>query len=307
MSLYTSLLQRALIPGLGRLYNAEFTRLYGEWQTSQYWDGARIQEYQWRRFRTLLAHAAESVPFYRKHFQNAGLRLSNFQSFDDLEKLPILDREDYQRDGLQQFISDRVPAGEMIRESTSGTTGRPFAFVIDRRVTASKMARLLRENQWAGWEPGARYVRLWGEHRQTLPTRLFYAVFMRRVEIPAFTIDRDIEHIVHTFERLRPKVVEAYTSAAVHLARICRNRGRRLPPPESIIVSAETLTEQHRTLIQETLGAKVYNRYGSRDFGNLAHECRLGSLHINAESVLVELEDHPAIGVAKNLYVNYLD
>src|SRR5438552_3508045 len=119
MPLYTSLLQRVLIPGLGRLYNAEFPRLYDEWQSSQYWDGARIQEYRWRRFKTLLTHAAESVPFYRKHFQNAGLRHSNFQSFADLQKLPVLDKEDYQRDGLQQFISDRVPARELIRESTS--------------------------------------------------------------------------------------------------------------------------------------------------------------------------------------------
>jgi len=307
MSSYGYAVRHFVFPVLGSIYNREFIKLYRELRQSQYWSAEQLQEYRWQRFKKLVAHAAESVPFYRDYFRKNHLRLASFDSFGDLANLPVLERGDYHRIGLNQFISERSHRRELIRESTSGTSGQPFSFYIDRTVVASKMARLLRENEWAGWKVGDPYVRLWGEHRENPAKKLFYKLLMRRVELPAFRIDQHIDHIARVFEKVRPKIVEAYTSAAVHLARICRDQGRHLPHPQSIIVSAETLREDHRALIEEALGGKVYNRYGSREFGNVAHECRFGHLHINAESFFIEEEAHPSIPGAKNLLITFLD
>jgi phenylacetate-CoA ligase len=88
---------------------------------------------------------------------------------------------------------------------------------------------------------------------------------------------------------------------------LCRDLGRSVPPPDSIIVSAETLTPAHRELIEDTLGGTVFNRYGSRELGNVAHECERGGLHINAESFWIEEEDHAEIPNAKNLIITFFD
>ena len=56
-----------------------------------------------------------------------------------------------------------------------------------------------------------------------------------------------------------------------------------------IITSGETLTETHRKLIESAFNCKVFNRYGSREFGCVAHECEAHEgLHVMAESFFLE-------------------
>jgi phenylacetate-CoA ligase len=307
MSIYSRFVGDVVLPRVGGFFNPHFPAYLSEWSQSQYWDPQRLEAYRWERFHRLLTHASQTVPFYRNHFREAGLKPSDFRSFQDLDKLPTLSKDDYHDHGLDAFTSEAVSKSSIINESTSGTSGRPFAFRIDETVVASKMARLIRENAWANWRVGDRYVRLWGEHRESFVKKTFYRVLMRRVELPAFEIDDRFDEIVATFRRLRPRIMEAYTSAAVQLARCCRDRGVRLPMPESVIVSAETLIEPHRALIVEHVGGRVFNRYGSREFGNVAQECAEGHFHINAESFHVEAQPHPEIQDASNLVITFLD
>lgn len=307
MSIHEHLTKRIAFPLLSRLYNREFIQYYRDWESSQYWTPERIKQYQWGSFRSLLKHAVETVPFYRDFLRGGGLSVSDFRGFDDLELLPALGKDDIHRHGIESFLSSHPPFRRRYRDSTSGTTGRPFAFYIDDRVIASRTARLIRENRWANWEPGTRYVRLWGPHKETLVKRLFWNVVMRRVEVSAFTLRSNADEVFGLLERLQPAIIEAYTSAAVDLAILCEERGRRFPPPRSVIVSAETLIPAHRQLIESSLGGKVYNRYGSRELGNVAHECELGGFHINAESFWIEEEVHPEIAGAKNLLITFFD
>jgi phenylacetate-CoA ligase len=307
MSVHETLIRTVAFPALSRLYNREFIHFLRRWEKSQHWDRARIEELQWSSFRKLLRHSAESVPFYRDLFRERGLSPDDFRSFEDLSKLPILGKDDFHKHGLERFLSERTSAARRYRDSTSGTSGRPFTFYIDDRVIASRTARLIRENRWAGWEPGTRYVRLWGPHRETLAKRLFWNTVMRRVEVPAFTLRSNAEQVFSLLDRLRPRIIEAYASAAVDLAILCRDLGRSIPRPEAIIVSAETLTPAHRDLIEGTLGGTVFNRYGSRELGNVAHECERGGLHINAESFWIEEETHEGMPDARNLVITFLD
>jgi phenylacetate-CoA ligase len=51
----------------------------------------------------------------------------------------------------------------------------------------------------------------------------------------------------------------------------------------------------------------VYDRYGCREVGNIAHECSHGGLHVNAESFHLEEEANPSIAGGKNLVVTCFD
>ena len=307
MSLYRNLVRYCVFPVFSRLYNrhyAEFARL---WDESQTWSAERLEEHRWQRFRSVLDHAANTVPFYRDFFRERGLSVDDFKDFGDIEKLPVLSKTDYQDEGIERFVSEVAAPRDRIRESTSGTSGRPFAFFIDPPLVASKMARLIRENRWADWEPGDLYFRLWGPHEESLSKRIFYDGVMRRRVISAFTLERDFDEVVARFEQERPGIIEAYTSGAVHLARLCRDRGVTLPSPRSIVVSAETLTQSHRELIEQHIGGRVFNRYGSREFGNVAQECERGGFHIHSESFHVEAEEHAEIDGARNLVITNFD
>jgi len=59
---------------------------------------------------------------------------------------------------------------------------------------------------------------------------------------------------------------------------------------------AGTVTEHARKVLEETFGAQVHNKYGSRDCGDMACECDHGNLHIYTPNVVLEIVDedgHP--------------
>ena len=81
-----------------------------------------------------------------------------------------------------------------------------------------------------------------------------------------------------------------YAGAIYEWARLIGNTRDPVPNLSVIIVSAETLHEEWRAVIESCFKVPVYNRYGGRDIHFIAQECpyRKG-LHINSETALVEI------------------
>ncbi len=78
----------------------------------------QLQGLQWTT-----AHAYNNSPFYRKKFQDAGLKPENIRSLSDLEHLPFTDKEDLQSG--YPFPLRSVPFEQIVRiHASSGTTGK---------------------------------------------------------------------------------------------------------------------------------------------------------------------------------------
>jgi phenylacetate-CoA ligase len=89
--------------------------------------------------------------------------------------------------------------------------------------------------------------------------------------------------------KFRPKAISGYTSMLEIFAAFLQKHPEYRIPVEAIVSSAETLTEFERGNIEEGFRCKVYNRYGGRELGCIAHECEAREgLHINSESMVVE-------------------
>jgi phenylacetate-CoA ligase len=61
--------------------------------------------------------------------------------------------------------------------------------------------------------------------------------------------------------------------------------------PAAVITTSEVLTPVHRAHLEEAFSCRVYDEYGCGELGTIAHECDSGSLHVNAENLLVEIFD----------------
>jgi phenylacetate-CoA ligase len=78
----------------------------------------QLQGLQWTT-----AHAYNNSPFYRKKFQDAGIKPQDIQSLADLESLPFTDKEDLQSG--YPFPLRSVPFEQIVRiHASSGTTGK---------------------------------------------------------------------------------------------------------------------------------------------------------------------------------------
>jgi phenylacetate-CoA ligase len=142
---------------------------------------------------------------------------------------------------------------------------------------------------------GARQARFWGvpftgaERRRA---RLIDFV-CNRVRCSAFAFDaRDLAQYERTLVKFRPSYFYGYVSMLVAFANYYRDRA--VQPPfdlRCIITTSEVLTPSDRSLLEEVFGTRVFNEYGCGELGTIAHECELGSLHLNDENMIVEVLD----------------
>ena len=99
---------------------------------------------QLERLKKLVARVAETVPFYKNLYAQAGVSADDIQSLEDIAKLPFTNKQDL-RDHYP-FGMFAVPVGELRQiHATSGTTGKMTVTgytAHDMGVWAETMARV---------------------------------------------------------------------------------------------------------------------------------------------------------------------
>ena len=247
---------------------------------SQYWPEDKLSRYVEKHLRATLA-AARGVPFYRERFGSEML-LS-----PELPKFPILPRHEIPQlaASVRALHSD---SSLLASGLTSGSTGNPVSFFYDATHQASRFAaraRYLREN---GWNPFRRSLWIISTRMQspdllfTTRARLFGSRFLSHI--------LDLEMLADALRAMDPAYLYSYPVNLDGLARIFEARGERLPSLRRIFSGSEVLEDSQRERIRRVFGVGVSDNYGSTE-AFLAWECPLGSYHVNAEHVIVEIVD----------------
>jgi phenylacetate-CoA ligase len=83
----------------------------------------------------------------------------------------------------------------------------------------------------------------------------------------------------------------AYVDAAEQLARFVEKSGTRMRRLESVMACAGTVTQEARDILGRVFGARVHNKYGSRECADIACECPAGGFHIYDNAVHLEIVD----------------
>jgi phenylacetate-CoA ligase len=212
----------------------------------------------------------------------------------DLERLPFLTRS-LIRSNVEDLKS--TTARSLVRYNTGGSSGEPLVFYMGMGRISHDVAAKWRATRWWGTDIGDREAVIWGspielgaqDRMRIIRDRLF-----RSHLLPAFNMsEARMDEFVARLRRIRPRMVFGYASAVALLAGHARSRGTRLDDlgVRVVFCTGETLYPQQREIIEAVFHAPVANGYGSRDGGFIAHQCPLGSFHVTAEHVLLELVD----------------
>jgi len=261
-----------------------------------------LEALQLHKLQRLLQHAYVHVPFYRDAMRAAGVHPLELSSLDDIHRLPMLSKDDVRRHLYFGLFADNHRKREMLKISTSGSTGEPFTTYADRYQLEVRMASTLRGSEWTGWRFGDRQARLWhqtlGMTRSQVIRERIDALFMRRLFIPAFEIDAEnIERFIDAIRKHRPVLVDGYAESLNFLATYVREGGRPGFSPKAIMSSAQALPDNAREIIETGFHTKVFDKYGAREFSGIAYQCgHSPDHHVVDESYIVELlvDDRPA-------------
>lgn len=267
-----------------------------ELEKSQWLSADEIRRIQWKRLKAMLHHAYQNVPLYHRRFRDSGLKPGDIKTASDMLKLPTLSREELKEAVSSGEILARNISSNRFRENrTGGSTGKPMVFYNDRIQLEYRWASTNRNLRWTGYDIGDKIIKLWSgaqylDRSASLKERTGNRMWRRKI-LSAYHMDETtMEKYVESIKEYRPKLIVGYTSALYLLAKFMEKEGIDDVQVEAVIATAETLFPGYRAIIKDRFNAEVFNRYGSREFSTLAHECEGHcELHMNAENLFVEV------------------
>ena len=129
---------------------------------SQYWDKTEILlRHQAPLLENLIRQAYYHVLFWKMEMRHRGLKPEHIQTYEDLEKLPVID-EFIMRKQEKDFIADNANQFIFSRGNTGGSTGRPFNYLISRQQAEAIHSTQRRGWGWAGWRENHRLLTIAG-------------------------------------------------------------------------------------------------------------------------------------------------
>src|ERR1043166_1361140 len=147
MSIYRLLSRHILYPAYEKFSGRQFLEKLRFLEQSQWWDGTALARYQWKHLKFLLNYAYINNSFYRRKFEEYGVHPDEVKDFGDFSRIPLLTKEDVAAH-LPELISKTYTREMLLRDQTSGSTGRNLVFYNDRNTLDWMTAAVLRNMNW---------------------------------------------------------------------------------------------------------------------------------------------------------------
>ena len=253
-----------------------------------------LQKFQLEKLRETLAWVNERVPFYRRKFEQAGIKVEDIKSLEDMNKLPVTVKNDL-RDNYP-FDLCAVPMNEVVRvHASSGTTGKPITgpyTLEDLNQWTECMAR----NLWAaGVRPDDLLQNAYGYGLFTGGLGFHQGATLIGCTIVP-TSSGQTERQIMLMQDFRSNVLCSTPSYALTIA----ERGKEMKvsykdlPVRVGIFGAEPWTKGIRQEIEERLCIKAQEAYGLTELcgPGVSYDCEVqDGLHINEDHFLAEIVD----------------
>lgn len=262
-----------------------------------------IVAFQNRQLRHLITHAYNNVPYYRRLFDQNGLKPGDIRNVADLSAIPITSKKALQSLPAEEVVAQGVDPEHLISHRTSGSSGEPFTILrtwLEERLLGALRLRAL---HYLGLRVRDRtasiaLVRPTHPHDSQLPLRILQALGLyRKVQIDCLLPP---ENIVRALRHFRPDVLTGFSGVISYLSQIMNDNDRQVIRPRFLVVGAEVLTPLMRRQITEAFSAPVFDCYASHEFNLIAWECKsTGEHHTCDDNLIVEVlnDDRPvAIG-----------
>jgi phenylacetate-CoA ligase len=298
---YTSGFRRTLITASERIEGSRVSDYLRLLETTSSMTRVGLREWRWEKLRKLVAHAYANVPYYRRVFDEAGLKPAYIVTPADFEQVPLLTKQAI-RENLADLRATSLPPGtRVVQGQTGGTTGEPLKFVQDADCKSLTRAALLRSYTWAGYRLGDPVLFMTGGSLlgapQTRKQKLGFAL-MNYHFMPGFRLRADtLDDYVAVLRNQRIRFLRGYSTILHQFAALCEQAGHTDLRLAAVFPTAEMLTGPQRDTIERVFHSSVYDHYGCAEINALANECpEARKRHVIEEHVYMEEVTNGAVG-----------
>lgn len=252
------------------------------------------EKLQLKLLKETVKKAYENVPFYKKRFDEVGIKVEDIQSLEDIEKLPFTTKTDLRE--AYPFGMFAVPDEDIIEiHTSSGTTGKPTVSGYTEKDIEIWSEVAARSITMALGTKGDKIQNCYGYGLFTGGLGIHYGghkVGATVVPISAGNTKRQVE----VMKDFQSTILTCTPSYALYLAEVLEKEG--LTPEEislkSGIFGAEMWTEEMREELEKRLGIVALNIYGLTEIigPGVAQECTAKTgLHVSDDHFYPEIID----------------
>lgn len=277
------------------------------------WPAERLAVHRGQCLRRLLQVAIDRSPWHRRHLGGVDPERMDEPT---LSHLPTMTKDDLMEqfdeivtdrrlslDLVERHLDSLITGGYLLGEysviASSGSSGRQGVFVYDRESWAAYYLGIVRNLLRAG-RAGAEFSRRPMRPMVTAivaaksPTHATAAVAwtFSGPHLPClqFPVTLPLAEIVDGLNKAQPTILRGYTSALHALAEEARAGHLRIRPSR-VWTTAEPLSGEVRTVLEETWAVPVGNVWATSEGGGLATPCHHGSSHLNEDLHIIEFVD----------------
>ena len=253
----------------------------------------RIEGFQSRKLRFLVAHAHSRVPYYRQLFEQAGVRPADIRCAADLAQLPVSSKADLRERPLSDLVARGVNADRLILRYTAGSTGEPTR--VRRTAFEDHLLQMfrLRAQRFLGRRVRDRLVSV---ASRGVPTdRKPPSLKQLKESLGVWRSSqldclRPIDDLARNVARMVPDVLTGYPGVLTEIASLWPDISEGTRNPRLVLVGGEVATSAMRARIRRGFRAPVFDLYGSHEFNLLGWECVVtGDMHVCDDNVIVEV------------------
>jgi phenylacetate-CoA ligase len=261
---------------------------------------AAIERVQRRRLRRTLAHAYEHVPHYRELMRGAGLRPGDLRTASDLQRLPLIERQDLQRDP-ERFVSRSQPRERLVELSSAGTAGIPVTVLHDRfslfQGAGHRQRQLAVAMALAGRRLRFRHLTIrpeggGGDRVRTAFNSASLLASSIRGPNAHVSLYNSLERNVESINDFRPDILSSFGSYIEALFLHLHRSNAAFHRPRVVTYHSDAVSEPVRRLIMGDFGIPVLGFYGSIEAFHLGFECeRHRGFHLNDDLYPIRVVD----------------
>lgn len=249
--------------------SVRFTKVYSrEWNELERISALtkdEIQKEQEIKLQKIINYSYEHVLYYRRLFDDNGIDPRDIKTSKDLEKIPLLSKDILIEHG-EELISDEFRREQLIHITTSGTTGVPVGFYVEKDSHMRDWAYMYYMFKDYGLNPKSKRLILRGKafKEQLRGKKYQWDAFKRELSIDIFSMNgQSMEAYCKAIEKYKPEFAHGYMSAMYVLCKYIEKRpGGIKHKLKGFIAISENVLEEQRCYVEKILEIPVLTFYG---------------------------------------------
>ncbi|MCG2590794.1 phenylacetate--CoA ligase family protein [Rhodohalobacter sulfatireducens] len=260
---------------------------------NQFLSKEHLVDIVWKKTRKLVDNAYQNVPWYKSKLDAKNISPDRIHTETQFREIPILTREEL-ANNFQEFISNKIDAGDLKISTTGGSTGHPLKIGMDpKTVREVPKWQML---SWWGLSPLDNMASIY----RGLPEKGIKKAAWNFIRWPQKILHMDatnitpdnIELFLSEYSSIKPRLVHGYVGGIEAIAEYIIDNNIEIQSPKVVWTTAAPISKIQEEKISEAFKAPVCDQYGCSELYFIAAECpQKNGLHIFSDSVKVEILD----------------